>query len=270
MGEKYYIPSTDEACLEFDELRRWYANLLHEVRDAGHSCIELKRLSDKKNYYGKYFDEAQREFFLNHFARNLVETSNYILGMGELKPRVLEIGSGCGNQLLLLGLLGAQVTGCDIDKGVCELVEKRVSFYEKLSGRELDISLFCGDALNLSESSKFDAVHFLFSFSNIRPHEAMLNKVKDLLKPGGRLVLQETNQTNYYNRLFRRRDELKPREVARWLKKHGFRVHSLKGGWAIPPLMWRFLPRTALEPIEQVLCRSLFLSPSYHLMAEKL
>ena len=266
----FFIPQKNDIPLCTEKIRRWYHNLVQEIEKANYPPEKLLLLKDKRNYYGKYVSAATREFFLNHFGRNLAEPVNYFFD-GRENLRYLEVGSGCGNQLLLMAFLGAETYGCDIRQDVCDLVEQRKVFYEKISGRKLNISLICENVFEVDWDSwgRFDAINFHFSFNDLHPNEKMLELVNRLLKPGGRVVFQETNQSNYYNRLFRRRDSMVPQQVAETLKKYNFKTYSLKGGYAIPPIFWRFLPGSILSFIDQFLCRSLFLSVSYHLMAEK-
>lgn len=268
----FYIPKREDFPLTKDKLNKWYSNLLREVSLNNYPEWASGLLQDKTNYYGKYIDPGTRQFFLNHFARNLAETMAFLIGRSDADYKILEIGSGCGNQLVLMALSGAEVIGCDVRQDVCDLVEKRKKLYEEISGRKLNISLVREDVfkINWGQFGKFDAINFLFSFNNLNPNEKMLQLVDMLLKPGGRVVFQETNPSNYYNRIFRKRDAMTPRQVAEALKKINFIIHSLKGGYALPPVFWRILPGNMLAHVDQVLCKSLFMSPSYHLMAEKI
>ena len=270
-SNSFFIPQKGYIPLRVEDIRQWYYNLILEIEKANYPSDKLSLLRDKHNYYGKYLSEDTREFFLNHFGRNLAEAVNFFFD-GRKNVKYLEVGSGCGNQLLLMALLGADVVGCDIRKDVCDLVKRRREFYEKLSGRKLNISIICGDVFKADwiEWGKFDAINFLFSFNDLKPNKKIFELLDILLKPGGRVVLQETNPSNYYNKIFRNRASMTPLQVVEALKRHGFRVHSLRGGYALPPIFWRFLPRSILIPIDQLLCRSLFMAPSYHLMAEKM
>ncbi len=268
----FFLPKRKDLPLLKSDVDKWYTNLLHEISRAEYSPNDLVLLQDKHNYYGKYFSENSRKFFLSHFGHNLTETVNYFFRVNQTNQRFLEIGCGCGNQLLLTAFLGAEVVGCDIRKDVCDLVQRRKEFYEKKSGRKLNISISCEDVFKVDwgKWGKFDAINFLFSFNDLKPNKKIFELLDILLKPGGRVVLQETNPSNYYNKIFRNRASMTPLQVVEALKRHGFRVHSLRGGYALPPIFWRFLPRSILIPIDQLLCRSLFMAPSYHLMAEKM
>ncbi len=268
----FYIPKKEDFPLTEDKLNKWYSNLLAEISQNNYPESALVLLQDKKNYYGKYLEPKTREFFLNHFARNLTMTINFIYNCSNRRQEILEIGSGCGNQLLLLAFLGAEAYGCDIRYDVCDLMKKRKKFYEKISGCTLNISLICEDVFRVDwdEFPKFDAVNFLFSFNDVMPSQRLIELVTRLIKPHGRLVIQDTNQSNYFNRIFRRRASMLPQQVAKALELHDFKIHSLQGGYAVPPIFWNILPRSILSSIDQILCRSLFMSPSYQLMAEKL
>lgn len=218
-----YFPGKKALPLVYNDIKRWYGNLLYECAHAGYEKRHVDLLTDVKLYYGKYFSDKTRNFFLHHFGDNLVNTINYLFGQDKENIRFLEIGCGCGNQLILAALLGAEAVGCDIRQDVCDLIYK---------GKNIDL-------------------------------------ISNLLRTGGRAVIQEYNASNYYNRISRSLDALKPSEVMKILKERNFKIFSLKGGYVLPPFFWRFLPKNLLAPIEQMLCSSLFLSLSYHLMAEK-
>ena len=169
------------------------------------------------------------------------------------------------------GLLGADVVCCDIRQDVCDLTKKRKKFYEKISGRDLNISLICENVFNVNWETlgEYDVINFQFSFNELKPYEKIFELIEMLLKSGGRVVFQETNQSNYYNRIFRKRNSLLPHEMTIALKRYNFKIYSLQGGYAVPSVFWRILPRNTLASINKIICKSLFLSPSYHLMAEK-
>jgi len=132
--------------------------------------------------------------------------------------------------------------------------------------------MICDDVLkvDLSIYGKFDAINFLFSYNDIQNSELLVETVDGMLKPEGRVAFQETNESNYYKRLFRRRNSMLPKELARTLELNDFKIESLQGGYALPPVCWNILPEKIAASVDHAMCRSLFLSPSYHLMAEKL
>lgn len=266
----FFIPKKGDLPLNTGKIRRWYHNLIPEIEKANYPPEKLLLLKDKRNYYGKYLSENTREFFLNHFGRNLADTINFVF-RDRKHIKYLEVGSGCGNQLLLMAFLGAETFGCDIRKDVNDLVKIRQYFFETVSLRNLNINLICDDFFTVKwdDYPKFDAVNFLFSFNDLLPNKKVLEVINQISSPGTRLIIQDTNPINYYNLLFRKKEALTPKEVAKILKGYGFEIHSLKGGYALPPIFWRILSRKILTPLDQILCKSIFLSVSYQLMAEK-
>jgi len=270
--DRFFLPDKSYLPLSNEDLNQWYTNLIPEIEKASYSSDEISLLKDKRNYYGKFFSKDTREFFFNHFGKNLAKGFNYFFGNHKWPIRFLEIGSGCGNQLLLLAFLGADVVGCDIREDVCDLVEKRKGFYEEISEYELDISVICDDVFGVDwdQLPKFDAINFLFSFNDVARSHRLLKLVSRVIRPGGRLVIQDTNPSNYYNRIFRRRNALVPLQVTKALELRSFKIHSLQGGYAVPPVFWRILPINIVASIDRTLCKSIFMSPSYQLMAEKM
>lgn len=267
----FFIPNKGDLPLNTGKIRKWYHNLIPEIEKANYPPGKILLLKDKHNYYGKYLSQDTRGFFLNHFGRNLAKAVNYFIFDAKENIKYLEIGSGCGNQLLLMAFLGAETFGCDMRQDVCDLVKIRQDFYETISIRRLNVSLMCNDffKVNWDSYERFDAVNFLFSFNDLLPAEKVLELVSRLIKPGGKLVIQDTNPTNYYNRLFRKRNTLPPQRIVKILKGYGFKIHSLKGGYVLPPFFWRRMPGNFLTSLDQILCKSIFLSVSYQLMAEK-
>ncbi|MFH2138500.1 MAG: methyltransferase domain-containing protein [Candidatus Omnitrophota bacterium] len=268
---QYYLPDKKDLPLTAQSMSKWYANLLLELSEAGYPEREKLLLKDRRNYYGKYFDDDQRNFFLRHFGYNLNQAINFMMGIEGKRPRILEIGSGCGNQLLLMAMLGAEVVGCDIREDVCDFVKQRKRFYEGLTGRKLDITLICDDvcAVELEKWGKFDAINFLFSFNDMPGAEKMFKLINDVLRPGGRLVMQETNPLHCYNRVFRRGEDISPHVVVQYLEQLDFNIHSLKGGYALPPVAWKHFSEKVVLATDTFFCKALTLSVSYQLMAEK-
>ena len=122
--------------------------------------------------------------------------------------------------------------------------ESHVIFLRKKTTRMLNIRMICDDVLkvDLSIYGKFDAINFLFSYNDIQNSELLVETVDGMLKPEGRVAFQETNESNYYNRLFRRRNSMLPKELARTLELNDFKIESLQGGYALPSRMLEHSP----------------------------
>ena len=106
---------------------------------------------------------------------------------GEL--RILDAACGTGGHVLGLSSLGYDVTGIDIDASMINLAQ------EKEYAKEIDF--IEGDMRSLGEHSfpdKFDLIYCignsLVHLNEVREIEIFLNKVKKLLRPSGRGVVQ--------------------------------------------------------------------------------
>lgn len=109
---------------------------------------------------------------------------------GEL--RILDAACGTGGHVLGLSSLGYDVTGIDIDASMINLAQ------EKEYAKEIDF--IEGDMRSLGEHSfpdKFDLIYCignsLVHLNEVREIEIFLNKVKKLLRPSGRGVVQILN-----------------------------------------------------------------------------
>nr|WP_255453743.1 class I SAM-dependent methyltransferase [Thermococcus sp. LS1] len=101
----------------------------------------------------------------------------------------MEIGFGTGHCLKKMAeLVGEEgkVYGIDISSGMLEVSKRR---FEK-AGLLDRVELYCGDASKLPyEDNKFDAVFMSFTLELFDTPEIpkVLNEIKRVLKPGGRL-----------------------------------------------------------------------------------
>ena len=105
----------------------------------------MKRIANSSGYYAGYlkrFDSYMRTHTTDAWSRSWI-----VSGPGR---RVLEVGSGCGSECLLLASLRCEVTGIEIHKKRLHAARARQSLLEELCGsplpcRFLEGSLFDGD-----------------------------------------------------------------------------------------------------------------------------
>ena len=103
--------------------------------------------------------------------------------------RVLDVGSGLGGPSRFLAWrYGCRVSGVDLTAdfvGVAEMLTKRTGLVGWVDYRQ-------GDALDLPfEDRSFDVVWSQNASMNIADRDRLYSEMHRVLKPGGRLVLQE-------------------------------------------------------------------------------
>jgi SAM-dependent methyltransferase len=132
-----------------------------------------------------------------------LEELTQLVRSGEVQS-VLDVGCGCGSVSLWLAMHGAKVTGIDL-----EAVRLRVAGQRAAAlGVAADFKL-----TNLFEvEGKFDAIWIEQAFHHIEPRSAVWTKIASLLKPGGLVLICDTNGWN-------------PLVQIQLFKRRGFKIH---------------------------------------------
>jgi predicted methyltransferase len=147
---------------------------------------------------------------------------------------VADVGAGGGFFTVRLSkLVGpkGRVLAVDVDKGVIRDLKQRVetaklSNVEVIQGEEADPKL---------PEGALDAVLIVNAYHEMTAHQAMLEHIKQSLKPGGRLVLVEPNRPSQKGKT---REELAldhlidPEYVRQDLREAGFEVIDFKEQFA--------------------------------------
>jgi ubiquinone/menaquinone biosynthesis C-methylase UbiE len=103
--------------------------------------------------------------------------------------RVLDIGSGIGGpSRFLASRYGCEVTGIDLTAEFCRVAE----MLTRLTGLTGRVSYRQGSGLDLPfEDTSFDVVWSQNASMNIADRDRLYSEMRRVLKPGGRLALQE-------------------------------------------------------------------------------
>ena len=153
---------------------------------------------DAQRQFRRYYRRYLRRFdpYMRHAYDRRLEP---ILSRARSGARVAEVGSGCGSEGLLLAMLGCDVTGLDLHRQRLHTARQRQSLLEKLRGasltcRFLEGSLF-DDDLDLGEEP-FDVVWMEETFHHLEPRDQVGARIAALVRPGGHVVVAETNALN--------------------------------------------------------------------------
>ena len=109
--------------------------------------------------------------------------------------RLLEIGCGHGLYLTAMRRLGWDVYGCDISRRKVDRLKKEFG----------DDRIFCGRIEELSFAPEsFDLIALWHVIEHLHEPGTALERIRGLLRPGGRLILGTPNVASIEARFFRR------------------------------------------------------------------
>ena len=177
-----FDPSRDTAS---DFLAAWFDHLPELDNDARR---QLRR------YYAGYLKHFDP--YMRHAYDRRLEP---LLSRVRPRARVLEVGSGCGSESLLLASIGCDVTGFDLNPQRLHTARQRQCLLEERCGmpltcRFLEGSLF-DDDLDLG-GELFDVVWMEEVLHHLEPRDRMAARIAALVRPGGHVVVAETNALN--------------------------------------------------------------------------
>jgi 2-polyprenyl-3-methyl-5-hydroxy-6-metoxy-1,4-benzoquinol methylase len=157
----------------------------------------------RQTYAAYYEHAASIDYVWDHVERRTASLGE----VGRRGARVLEVGSGIGSNCLWAAISGGSVTGIEVRASDNGIASKRQAHLEAALGRRLDCQFRCMNVLDFRDRDGFDIVFLQEAFHHIEPRAEAVIHLASLVRPGGALVLQETNAWNplIQARLFRRR-----------------------------------------------------------------
>lgn len=157
-----------------------------------------------RKYYTSYFDNTEQ---IDYVWRFIDRRSRTLTESARRKARILEVGCGVGTNSLWAGANGGSIVGIEVKRRDVAVAEERRKHLEEVLGRKVDVSFVWDNALEFVDEGGFDVVFLQEAFHHIEPRTEAVPKLASLLRPGGMIVMQETNAWNalIQARLFRHR-----------------------------------------------------------------
>ncbi len=155
---------------------------------------EAKRLYDR---ISRFYD-----FLTAAFERKYAEMALERLSIGE-RETILEIGFGSGHCLRQIAQSvgkSGKACGIDISTGMLKVTRRKLEKAQLMDRAEL----YCGDAVSLPyDDNTFDAVFMSFTLELFDTPEIIkvLEEVKRVLKPGGRLGVVDASKEDGESKL---------------------------------------------------------------------
>lgn len=146
--------------------------------------------------FDHYYASYKRNFgpYIRHHYRNQTRELQQYLDR-QCPLRVMEVGCGCGTESLWMSLHGHSVKAIDVSDKLLRVAGTRKRLLEDAMGRELDCDFELKSVLDMDESG-YDLVWLEQAFHHLEPREAVTEKISCLLRPGGHLVVSESNAWN--------------------------------------------------------------------------
>ena len=110
--------------------------------------------------------------------------------------RLLEIGSGCGSESLWFALHGAVVTGLDLKADRVSVAKRRLEVLACETGNAIPCTFKQASLFDFEKSDPFDVIWLEQAFHHLEPRDAVIDRIVELLGPGGHLVVSEANALN--------------------------------------------------------------------------
>jgi SAM-dependent methyltransferase len=145
----------------------------------------------------EYFERAGKHAMRPADSTYVRRQVDRLIAFADLKEgeRVLDVGCGMGRYTFALADRGLVVEGLDLS----ELLLAR---FREFDGGRYGIPLHCADVLEPPDELKrrFDAVVGFFTLHHLHDVGGSLRAMRDLARPGGRIVFLEPNPLNplYY------------------------------------------------------------------------
>ncbi len=170
--------------VSIDEFLAWW--LRNPMLDASSAAVLNRYYSSYRRHFGPY---ARR-----HYAGQSREIEALVAQRP--RARLLEVGAGCGTEALWLALRGCSILAIDIDLDRLAVAAARQAVVERIIGRKLDLEFRAASVFDLEPAPAFDLVWMEQTFHHIEPRRQLYAVLATLVRPGGHVVIADTNGWN--------------------------------------------------------------------------
>jgi 2-polyprenyl-3-methyl-5-hydroxy-6-metoxy-1,4-benzoquinol methylase len=158
-----------------------------------------KKLLDELNHkiFSRYYYNYKKcwnDYIKYHYTNQTRELMQVLAKIDH--PNVLEVGCGCGTESLWMAYHGANVIALDIKTDRLAVAEKRQAIMEECLEKKINCSFQAKSVFDLCSNQQFDVIWMEQALHHIEPRSEALDKLSDLLKPTGFIVISETNALN--------------------------------------------------------------------------
>ncbi len=197
-----------------------------------------ERYSETADSYDRWREENPRGRLVSDHD---IHMFNSIFPKEQGDMEVLEVGAGTGRFTLPALDRGFQFTSTDINASMLDALRKKV----EECGWADRCTIQTADIFNLEfEDASFDFIftlHVIPRFESLADQIAAIGELSRVLKPGGRLLFNYSNQSSLYG-VFRKKHTAKHTEIRSELKDARLRIVKIRGKWFMNRLLINKLP----------------------------
>ncbi len=166
-----------------DFLLKWFSEL----------GMDAKNRATFERYYSGYLKKFPRrlQYFYSSQVKEVVEIIKQ-----HKNPKLLDVGCGTGTESLWMAFNGAVVDAIDIKNERLNLARDRKVILEKDLGRDIHCEFKNTSVLDIEGEEVYDIIWLEQAYHHLEPREEVSKKIASLLKPGGYLVISESNGLN--------------------------------------------------------------------------
>lgn len=187
-----------------------------------------------RDYYRKAL--ARPGYFLHHFAPFL-PLADRTFDIPTRRPHLLDLGCGLGLQACLLGARGADITGIDNDADRIRAAHALARWITSQTDTANRPAFHAADAftfLRAAPPAAFDGLYTQFALAYMQPQRDMLGLIDRVVRPGGRILIAETNTASLLNRFVRRRPWLTFRHYLAVARTMNWKLIDMHFRWVLP------------------------------------
>lgn len=182
------MPFTDEFIIKDSFGKEFLANIeICVCENCG--CSQNSQNTEMDNYYNEYTYSVQSSNFAIKFMETLARRTNEKYFKNVIKPKVIEIGSGSGEQLLEFKKLGYEVLGIE--------PSEKLAKYANSIGVPTIHAFFDENIDDLLPDGfkQVDLIVSSYTFDHIPKPIQVLRKINQILKKGG-IMIHEVHDLN--------------------------------------------------------------------------
>ena len=148
-------------------------------------------MTDNREIYESQYSASNYRRSDEGYFSELRRVKEKLLDTLPASARVLDLGCGSGEFMLPLLRRGVRVEGLDFSEGILSALSRS---WTEAGGRAEDLVLHAADARNSGlEDACFDAVFSFSSLYTIPDHDALVDEIRRILRPGGVAMLEFGN-----------------------------------------------------------------------------